>query len=146
MALPPSPPFNLLGQVVRVLVLAFLVNWVWEAVHAAAFVESSGTLVFRIWHCLPMAATDAGWTLVLWMVVGGFAHTSRPARASRLVALGLLGAITAVAVERFALGSGRWTYNSLMPIVPVVQVGLWPVLQMIILPVLTVWLSERLRR
>lgn len=133
------------AMVVRVVVLAFLFNWAWETVHAAAFIESSGTLAFRFWHCLPMAATDAGWTLVLWFVVGGFAHTSRRASACRLVALGLLGAITAIAVERVALGTGRWTYNSLMPVVPLVQVGLWPVLQMTLLPVLTVWLGERPR-
>ncbi len=133
-------------MVVRILIPAFLFHWAWEGVHAAAYVESSGTLAFRLWHCLPMAATDAGWTLALWMVVGGASRASRPIPPWRLVALGILGAITAVAVERVALAEGRWTYNSLMPIVPVVQVGLWPLLQMIVLPVLTAWLSERLRR
>ncbi len=131
---------------VRVGVLAFLFNWTWEALHAAAFVESTGTLAFRFWHCLPMAATDAGWTLALWILVGGLAHAPRPTSRWRLAALGLLGTITAVAVERSALATGRWTYNSLMPIVPFVHVGLWPVLQMTLLPVLTVWLSDRLRR
>lgn len=134
------------AMVVRVVVLAFLFNWAWETVHAAAFIESSGTLAFRFWHCLPMAVTDAGWTLALWAVVCGLAHASVRLPASRLVLLGVLGAVTAVAVERIALATGRWTYNSLMPIVPLVRVGLWPMLQMTLLPVLTVWLSERLRR
>ena len=93
-----------------------------------------------------MAVTDAAWTLALWAVVGGLAHASVRLPASRLVLLGLLGAVTAVAVERIALATGRWTYNPLMPIVPLLQVGLWPVLQMTLLPVLSVWLSERLRR
>lgn len=127
-------------------VLAFLFHWAWEAVHAAAFVESSGTFAFRLWHCLPMAVTDAAWTLALWAIVGGLAHSSGRLPASRLVLLGVLGAVTAVAVERIALATGRWTYNSLMPIVPLVQMGLWPVLQMTLLPALSVWLSERLRR
>lgn len=131
---------------VRVGVLAFLFNWAWEAVHAAAFVESTGTLAFRFWHCLPMAVTDAGWTLALWLLVGGLAHASKRTPPWRLVALGMLGAITAVAVERSALATGRWTYNSLMPILPFVHVGLWPVLQMTLLPILTGWLSDRLRR
>ena len=131
---------------VGVFVLAFLFHWAWEAVHAAAFVESNGTFAFRLWHCLPMAVSDAAWTLALWAVVGGLAQASGRLPASRLVLLGLLGAVTAVAVERIALATGRWTYNALMPIVPLVQVGLWPVLQMTLLPVLSVWLSERLRR
>ena len=94
------------AMVLRVVVLAFLFNWAWETVHAAAFIESSGTLAFRFWHCLPMAVTDAGWTLALWAVVGGLAHASVRLPASRLVLLGVLGAVTAVAVERIALATG----------------------------------------
>ncbi|MGE3509042.1 MAG: hypothetical protein AB7N65_09190 [Vicinamibacterales bacterium] len=55
----------------------------------------------------------------------------------RFAALAALGVTTAIVVERVALAGGRWTYNSLMPIIPIVHVGLWPVAQMAVLPVIT---------
>lgn len=123
-----------------ILVIAFGLNWAWEATHAAAYVESTGPFFFRVRHCLPMAVTDALWTLALWGIVTGLLwRTDRQPR--RLVALAALGAVTAILVERMALADGRWTYNSLMPVIPIVNVGLWPVAQMTVLPVIAVWLA-----
>lgn len=45
----------------------------------------------------------------------------------------LLGAISAVIIERVALASGQWTYARQMPLVPVLGVGLWPFLQLTLL-------------
>ena len=66
----------------------------------------------------------------------------RPDSAWRLTTVAALGAVSAVVVERVALADGSWTYNALMPVVPIVDVGLWPVAQMTILPVITVWLAR----
>ena len=142
MATPVSarrPRLVAVQEALRVLVVAFLLNWFWEATHAAAYVESTGPFLYRLRHCLPMAGTDALWTLALWAIVTG--ALQRRDSAWRLVATATLGAVSAVAVEHVALADRRWTYNALMPIVPIVDVGLWPVAQMTILPVITVWLA-----
>ncbi len=143
MATPRSgrrPRHVVVQEVLRVLAVAFLLNWIWEATHAAAYVESTGPFLYRLRHCLPMAGTDALWTLALWAIATGAIR--RPDSAWRLAAVAALGAVSAVAVERVALADGRWTYNALMPIVPIVDVGLWPVAQMTILPLITVWLAR----
>lgn len=49
----------------------------------------------------------------------------------------LLGFALAVIIERYALSISRWTYNDLMPVIPFFKVGLSPILQMILLPVVT---------
>lgn len=87
-----------------------------------------------------MAGTDALWTLALWGTAAGVWRADR--RAPRLVTLAVLGAVTAIEVERVALADGRWTYNTLMPSVPMVGVGLWPVAPMTVLPVITVCLAR----
>lgn len=134
-------PRHITVRVVRILAVAFLLNWIWEATHAAAYVESTGPFLYRLRHCLPMAGTDALWTLAIWGLATAICwRTER--RALRLATLAVLGALTAVVVERIALADGRWTYNALMPIIPVVGVGLWPVAQMVVLPVLAVWLGR----
>lgn len=134
-------PRHITVRVVRILAVAFLLNWIWEATHAAAYVESTGPFLYRLRHCLPMAGTDALWTLALWgLATAIWWRTERGAL--RLATLAVLGAVTAVVVERIALADGRWTYNALMPIIPIVGVGLWPVAQMVVLPVLAVWLGR----
>ena len=132
-------------EALRVLVVAFVLNWIWEATHAAAYVESTGPFLYRLRHCLPMAGTDALWTLALWGLATGVCWRT-DGRSPRLATLAVLGAVTAIVVEWAALAEGRWTYNALMPIVPVVNVGLWPVAQMTVLPVITVVLAAAMRR
>jgi hypothetical protein len=127
-------------EALRIFAVAFLLNWIWEATHAAAYVESAGPFLYRLRHCLPMASTDALWTLALWAIVTGV--IPRPDSTWRFTGLAALGAASAIAVERVALADGRWTYNALMPIVSIVDVGLWPVAQMTVLPVITVWLAR----
>ncbi len=61
-----------------------------------------------------------------------------------IVSLVLLGAAVAVAVEWWALATERWQYAGAMPIVPFLQVGLLPVLQMTIIPpIVALWLRRR---
>ena len=143
MATPGSarrPRLVAVQEALRILVVAFLLNWIWEATHAAAYVESTGPFLYRLRHCLPMAGTDAVWTLALWALVTAL-WWGADGQVRSGVALAALGSATAIVVEWAALAEGRWTYNALMPIVPIVGVGLWPVAQMTILPVITVWLA-----
>ena len=139
------PGYVAVQEALRILAVAFLLNWIWEATHATAYVESTGPFLYRLRHCLPMAGTDALWTLALWAIVTALCRGADGEVRSR-AALAVLGAATAIVVEWAALAEGRWTYNALMPIVPVVNVGLWPVAQMTVLPVVTVVLAASRRR
>lgn len=56
----------------------------------------------------------------------------------------ILGAIVAVAVEKWAIGIGRWEYLSAMPLIPYLKVGLLPVIQMMLLPILTFYFTKKL--
>ena len=56
----------------------------------------------------------------------------------------VLGIGTAALIEHAAVAEGRWTYSSQMPMVPYLAAGLWPLLQMVILPSLTFFMAVRL--
>jgi len=45
-----------------------------------------------------------------------------------------IGALVGIGIERWALAAHRWSYNNGMPIIPFLEVGFVPVLQMMILP------------
>ena len=49
------------------------------------------------------------------------------------LAAALLGLAVAVVIEKVTVPLGLWSYSSRMPIVPVIEVGLWPMLQLTLL-------------
>jgi len=123
------------------MVVTFVAQWAWEVAQGPAYRETTGPVLWRITHCLPMAAIDTVWSMVLMVAV-----QRSLARAPRWVvwtSLAAAGAVSATFVEWRALSTGRWTYTSLMPRLPVVLVGLWPVLQMTIIPACVLWLIVR---
>ncbi|MBI2063794.1 MAG: hypothetical protein HYT65_02280, partial [Candidatus Yanofskybacteria bacterium] len=48
----------------------------------------------------------------------------------RFIILG--GLAVAVIIEAAALPAGRWAYNSLMPIIPIIKIGITPAVQLAI--------------
>jgi hypothetical protein len=51
--------------------------------------------------------------------------------------------VSALLVEWTALSAGAWSYNDRMPIVPLLDAGLWPGLQLTILVPVTMWAATR---
>jgi uncharacterized membrane protein YqaE (UPF0057 family) len=93
-------------------------------------------------RCGRAALVDALLTLAVW--AGAIRLLGWRARLKPWVLLptmALVGAALAVAMESVALALGAWSYSDRMPRVPFFDVGLWPVLQMTILPPLAVALG-----
>jgi hypothetical protein len=116
---------------------AVLFNYPWELAQAPLYI---GMKSFRIpwWHCFVASLGDgllvltifaAGWTVLQqrdWFV--------RPGVRGYLVMLAI-GLAIGVSVEWVAVYlMGRWIYTAQMPLLPGLGVGLFPVLQMLVLP------------
>lgn len=61
----------------------------------------------------------------------------------RLVGFLAVGLLATTAIERYATAVGRWQYSEAMPVAPFLQVGVVPLLQWLVLPLLVVWLVRR---
>ncbi|MFA6566408.1 MAG: hypothetical protein WCT48_06705, partial [Candidatus Paceibacterota bacterium] len=55
----------------------------------------------------------------------------------------ILGVLLAVYIEWYALGAGRWAYNAYMPIIPFLNVGLTPTIQLGLLGYVSYRVVER---
>lgn len=55
----------------------------------------------------------------------------------------LSGLALGVLVEWVALDTHRWTYAAAMPLIAELQIGLVPVVQMLVLPVSIFWIARR---
>ncbi len=121
----------------RLFVIAVLVNYVWELVQAPLYVGmDSFKLVW--WHCGLAALGDGLLVLLIyatgWAVLRSrdwFAHPGARGYAVMLLA----GLIISVGIEWLAVFvTNRWAYTAQMPLVPLLNVGLTPVAQMLVLP------------
>jgi hypothetical protein len=128
--------------------IAFALNWIWENLHAPFYGGYEGFFQF-----LPLISIASVWDGI--MVLGIYAAVAAvfrdmewiksPNRASVSLAV-VLGLAMAVYIELRAMREGRWSYKAIMPLIPILKIGLLPVLQMMILPILTYKLSAKLIR
>jgi hypothetical protein len=119
------------------------INYLWEMAQmplyrAMPFGELTSWLL-----CFRASLGDGLIVLLIWG--GGVLLFRSPLWFRRVRALPLLyllaaGALIAVGIELHALAYGRWSYSPLMPLLPLLGVGLSPFLQLLILP----WVSMRL--
>ena len=129
---------------------SFGLNWVWEMAQMSAFAEMAG----RPWQetLLPCTRASLGDVLATFAVYGvGALAAGQPrwgttGRWNVYATAALLGGAWAVAYEWYSLATRRWTYTDRMPVVPVLGVGLWPLLQLTLLVPLAFWLAATWRR
>ena len=125
-------------------ILAFLLNFAWEVLQGPLY-EGYVYDIQHISFCALAAVADAIMVLLLYL---GFAlvYNKNPFWAHKLTILRIAvvvmaGGIGAILIEMRHLSEGNWAYAESMPIIPIVNVGLSPVLQFMVLPVLIYYLS-----
>ena len=124
----------------------FVLNEIWEMAQMSAYVETAG----RSWTdtlglCTRAAVGDMG--IILGIYAAGALAAGDPVWGLRgrwniYATAAVLGLAYAALVEHAALAAGRWSYTERMPVVSVLGAGLWPLLQITLLPPLTFWISR----
>ena len=139
---------------IRFLIALFIVsalgNFGWEIsqmpLYSFSGVTTSGYAEFIKLHWIT-AAKDGLIVVALYLLVGILVrNVSWGKRFSyrRFIFLISLGLLWAVGIEYHAVFSAhRWAYSAAMPLLPVVKVGVSPVVQMIIVPLLSILLVRK---
>lgn len=142
-AMTDTPEFN-------VATYALLLNFAWEILQAplyAGMAEMPHAQVTKA--CLQATLGDAVIMLFAYGVVAVVARRRRWIVASKgwqlalFVAIGvsITAAIEWLATRGYWIGS--WNYLPTMPLVPGADIGMAPLLQWVVLPLLTVWFVRR---
>ncbi len=124
-------------------VLAFLFNIVWELAQAPLYKGYTGNLQHTAF-CILASVSDAVMVLLIYF---GFALIYKNLfwadnlTWQRISMIMIIGGIGAILIEVEHISSGSWAYAKTMPIIPIVKVGLFPVLQFMVLPVIIYRLS-----
>ena len=140
--------YTLVHIIIPIYLYSILVNYIWEMLHMPLFVglpiqELSSWLI-----CLVASFGDANIILFIWfcgLLIYKDLWWIRKITIPRVLLVVVMGFLITWIFEVHAISSGRWIYSSIMPIIPVINVGLSPILQMIILPPLILFIiSKRL--
>ncbi|MBI2806606.1 MAG: hypothetical protein HYX68_16620 [Planctomycetes bacterium] len=146
-----SPDTSLWMFLLALTLSAFGLNWLWEMFQMPAYTE----MAERSWAetalpCAFAALSDVAMTLAIYGIGCLAAGNWRwgVERTWNIYLTGtLLAGLFATALEWKFLGSGRWSYNERMPIVPILGIGLWPLMQLMLLVPLSwfiaAWCSKR---
>ena len=125
-----------------------LLHAVWEMAQMPAYKDLAGRpLPETAVRCAPATLGDIAITFWIYAIVALAAHSlswGLQPRWNVYLTVALLGAMHAFWIERAAIASGRWSYTAAMPIIPPLGVGLWPLLQLLVLTPLTIGLSSLL--
>lgn len=137
-----SVTWRRLGRFFTATVLAgFVLNGIWEMAQMHAFVETVGSAwASTLRLCTRAAVGDVGILLSIYAAIAlatGELGWGLRGRWNHYATAAVLGLATAVLVEHAALAAERWSYTERMPVVSLLDAGLWPLLQMTLLPPLT---------
>lgn len=128
--------------------VSFLLNFLWEISHSGLYIWT-GLMEKSILHFAWFSAKDAIFYLLfilLIAVVSGFLLWFRKPKLWHYLLLIIFGLIFSFGIEYHAINSGRWAYGLFMPIIPILNVGLSPILQMSIGPLLAIIITNKICR
>ena len=122
-------------------VLALPLNLMWEVAQIKAYDFPETSLMADVIGCFVPSLGDGLMTLIIywtgWLLFRDSKWILSPGTKGYLSMMGI-GLVLAVIVEWNALyRTGAWSYNQRMITIPILQVGLLPIFQMLILPLIT---------
>ncbi len=118
----------------------FALNFLWEVGQARFYASMKGLPIWSAtWLCTRAAAADVA-LLVLWFVIAALVASDAAwpvhPTAKPIATFFALCLLATVGIEHWAIATRRWTYSDDMPVI--FGVGVLPLLQWILIPVLSV--------
>lgn len=121
----------------RLFIISTAVNYVWEMAQMPLYQDMSFAALSSWLLCFRASLGDGLIIIAIW-ALGALLYRRvrwfRPLRRGPALLLLVSGALIAVVIELHALAVERWSYSELMPIIPWLEVGLSPFVQLLLLP------------
>ncbi len=130
---------NKVRYITTLAIVAFVLHIIWENVQAPLF---AGYQSFSQHFSMCLIGTIGDVVITLSVLAFLWLLKKDVARTADFLGLAIIGFVIAVGIEQNALLADKWNYNSAMPIIPWLNVGLAPILQMTLLIPLSFYLAR----
>lgn len=127
-----------------IVLFSILFNFIWEMVQMPFYLNMPWNFRTTI-ICLAASLGDAVMILIIYFLVSFFQKDSFWIRKLKLKGVMfsiICGFVLSVLVEWIAVANNLWQYSNSMPLLPFGEIGITPVLQMLILPLIVFKLTE----
>lgn len=111
-------------KLIYIFSISFLLNFIWENLHFVLYDNYMGGEISRF-ILFRASLSDAIYISAIGILILIFPYLQR-----NLWIPSLLLVSISIYIELWALGTGRWMYNDLMPIIPILKTGLSPTIQL----------------
>lgn len=134
-------------QILILILLSFDLHLVWESNHIVLYTgyeDIETRLPIPIWATIG----DVLYTLFALLIILFIKKTRDITRLDKkdYIFLTILGFAIALFVEYKAMILKKWSYADLMPIIPILKVGLSPIIQMALILPLSFWITAKISR
>ena len=132
-------------QLFCVVVIAYILSAVWEFLHYPLY----DCPLSQLSCALRSASIDVILIVGLYLISGFILQRKGwicASRRSHKIVIAVVAVILAYLIELNALWMQKWSYSALMPIIPLLHVGLSPLIQLPITTLLTLYLAKRIDR
>lgn len=107
-----------------IFLFALVTNFIWENLHASLYGGYQGGEITEF-----ILTRASFWdAVIIVFILLPFLYFDFLAK--RLWIIFVIGFAIAVAIEWYALSTNRWSYNEFMPIIPFLETGLTPTIQL----------------
>lgn len=132
----------------HIAVFSFLLNFIWELLQLPLFAGFDEASYYEtVMHCAKATSGDVVISLIAFTCACLLTRTRNWITLNRIdgiVAFLFTGLVITIVFELLATGPlNRWAYAESMPILPFLGVGVSPVLQWVLLPILQLWFVRR---
>jgi len=131
-----------------IFIVGFLINLIWEFLHHYLYMCADWPFSQLMPLMLRVSAGD-GLIILFFYFIGYLLNNNYKwifnMKQRDYYFLILLGFFIAAFIEILNVKYlGRWSYNKYMPIIPWFNIGVTPVLQMMILPIIDFWIVKKI--
>ena len=123
-------------KIILFFIIAFVLDVVWQNLHVFLYDNYKGGEITQF-ILLRAVLFDA-----VAMVVIALPFLLLPQLKAYDWSIIPVGVVASIGIEYWGLWTGRWAYNSLMPIIPILQTGLTPTIQLGLISFVSLWLTE----
>lgn len=120
-------------KIFLIFLLSFILNLIWENLHSLLYaVYMDGKITELI-----LVRASLGDAIIISILSLPFLLFPNQRQKSWLIIP--FGVLVSIIIELYALSVGRWMYNEYMPIIPILDIGLTPTIQLGLLGYLSYW-------
>ena len=128
-------------------IIGFPINLIFEYLHMPLFEVHvlNGYIDSRSLLSICSALWNILWTFLIFILMKNIfgPNWTTNWNFQKVLVVVLSGAVLVSIGERIALLTDMWSYSALMPIIPILSIGLTPFLVISIVPVLSMYLASR---